>query len=149
MVITEFLHSPSYKGGHFNNIEPWRGVRALISENIVEEVEKIAKQSGYRVETRGDRIVVLHPSAPLYIEIFESSKGITVRIGHENLRDYVREILDTEDNPREYIEDLLDDVSSIAVRITEALRRRGISVSSDTRTAIMDVLEELEEAEEE
>ncbi len=122
---------------------------ALINEDIVKEIERIAKQSGYRVERRGEKIVVLHPSAPLYIEVFESSKGIAVRIGHENLRDYVREVLDTEDNPREYIEDLLDDVSSIAVRITEALRRKGISVSSDTRTAVMDVLEELEEAEEE
>ena len=122
---------------------------ALINEDIVKEVERIAKQSGYRVEKRGEKIIVLHPSAPLYIEIFESSRGITVRIGHENLRDYVREVLDTEDNPREYIEDLLDDVSSIAVRITEALRRKGISVNSDTRTAVMDVLEELEEAEEE
>ena len=121
----------------------------MINEDIVKEVERIAKQSGYRVEKRGEKIVVLHPSAPLYIEVFESSKGITVRIGHENLRDYVREVLDTENNPREYIEDLLDDVSSIALRITEALRRRGISVNSDTRTAVMDVLEELEEAEEE
>jgi len=124
-------------------------VCALINEDIVKEIERIAKQSGYRVEKRGEKIVVLHPSAPLYIEVFESSSGVTVRIGHENLRDYVREVLDTEDNPREYIEDLLDDVSSIAVRITEALRRKGISVSSDTRTAVMDVLEELEEAEEE
>jgi len=121
----------------------------LISEDIVKEIERIAKQGGYRVEERGEKIVVLHPNAPLYIEVFESSKGIAVRIGHENLRDYIREVLDTEDNPREYIEDLLDDVSSIAVRITEALRRKGISVSSDTRTAVMDVLEELEEAEEE
>lgn len=124
-------------------------MRALINEDIVKEIERIAKQSGYRVEKRGEKIIVLHSSAPLYIEVFESSKGITVRIGHENLRDYVREIVDTEDNPREYIEDLLDDVSSVAVRITEALRRKGISVSSDTRTAVMDVLEELEEAEEE
>jgi len=120
-----------------------------LSEEILEEIERIAKQTGYRVEKRGEKIVLLHPSAPLRIEVFESSHGVSLKIGHENIRDYVREILDTEDNPREYIEDILDEVSSVAVRLTEALRRKGLRVVSDTRTAIMDVLEELEEAEEE
>ncbi|BEP18257.1 hypothetical protein PYJP_16090 [Pyrofollis japonicus] len=112
-------------------------------------VNKLAKQAGYRVEERGEKVVITHPNAPIFIEVFESSRGIMVKIGHENLKDYVREIIDTEENPRDYIEDVLDDVSSLALRIVEALRQRGLSVVSDTRTGVMDVLEELEEAEEE
>jgi len=121
----------------------------MLSNQVVKEIEELARRTGYRLEKRGEKIVLRHPSAPLFIEVFESSTGIAVRIGHENLRDYVREIVDTEDNPREYIEDLLDEVSSIAVRLAEALRRKGLRVASDTRAAVMDVLEELEEAEEE
>ena len=72
-----------------------------------------------------------------------------MKVGYEGLRDYIRDVVDTEDDPRSFIEDLLDEISMVAHEIYDSLRGAGVNVKLDARTAVMDALEELEEAEEE
>ncbi len=117
---------------------------------LAEIVSSVAGRRGLRVEQRGDGVLVLRSGdLPLYIEVRESSRGVLVRLGHESLRDYVREVLDSEENPREVIEEAVDEMSMVAFEVAEALRKAGLKVELDTRSAAMDVLDELEEAEEE
>ena len=112
-------------------------------------LEEFAKRRALRLEKGGDAIRLWHREAPLYIEVRETSRGVLVRLGYEGLRDYVREVLDTSENPREDIEDLVDEMSTLAFNLYEELVKRGIRAELDTRTAAMDILGELEEAEEE
>jgi len=112
-------------------------------------VEAFAKQRGLKPEQVGDALRLWHSEAPLFIEVRSGSQGLIVRLGYEGLRDYVREVVDTSENPREEIEDLVDEMSTLAYTLAEELRRSGYKVSLETRSAAMDVLGELEEAEEE
>jgi hypothetical protein len=121
----------------------------LAVEKTKQVVEEFARARGLRLEEVGDALRLWHSEAPVYIEVREGSRGVTVRLGYEGLRDYVREVVDTSDNPREEIEDLVDEMSSIAYMLYEELRRRGVEARLDTRSAAMDILGELEEAEEE
>lgn len=112
-------------------------------------VEEFARSRGLRVEEAGGALRIWHGEAPLYIEVRSGSQGVMVRLGYEGLRDYVREVVDTSDNPREEIEDIVDEMSTLAYSLYEELRRGGVKVVLDTRSAAMDILGELEEAEEE
>lgn len=120
-----------------------------MEERIVELVKRVASRRGLRPEQRGDALVLAHPEAPLYIEVRETSRGIRIRLAHENLRDYIRDIVDSEQDPRDYVESLLDEVAAASHELAEKMRGLGVRVELDTRTAVMDVLDELEEAMEE
>ena len=125
-----------------------RGVRFL-EERIVELAKRVALRRGLRSERRGDALVLVHPEAPLYIEVRETSRGVRIRLVHENIRDYIREIVDSEQDPRDYVEGLLDEIAAASHELAEKLRELSVRVELDTRTTVMDVLDELEEAIEE
>jgi hypothetical protein len=120
-----------------------------MDKQIVEAVEKIARRRGYRFEQRGNKLLLRHETAPFYVEVSETSRGLRVRIGYESLKDYIREVVDSEADPQDYIEDILDSMSALAHEVFEELKRRGYNVFLEAREAVMDVLEELEEALEE
>jgi len=120
-----------------------------LEQQVVNIVENIARRRGYKFEQQTGKLLLRHESAPFYVEVSETSRGLRVRIGYESLKDYVREIVDSEADPRDYIEDLLDSLSSLAHEVYEELKRRGYNAFLEAREAIMDVLEELEEALEE
>ena len=115
-------------------------------------VEGFARRRGLSLEEAGEALRLRSSDAPLFVEVRETGRGVLVRLGYEDLRDYVREVLDNAESveaAREEIEGLLDELSGLAYELAEELRRRGYRVELDTRTAAMDVLGELEEAEEE
>ncbi|ABM79961.1 hypothetical protein [Hyperthermus butylicus] len=121
----------------------------MVQRELLDDIEKLAKRRGYTVKKVGEAVRLVHSEAPLYVEVVETSRGIAVRIGYEGLKDYIREIVDTEADPRSYIEELLDDLTALAHEVYDAVRRRGLPARLEAREAVMDVLEELEEAEEE
>ena len=112
-------------------------------------VRPIAKRRGYSLRSDKDVLRIKHPDAPFFIEVRPTSNGILVKVGYEGLRDYIRDIIDAEEDPRSFIEDVLDEISMVAHEIYDALKRAGMNIKLDARTAVMDTLEELEEAEEE
>ncbi len=118
-------------------------------EELAKALEPLAKRRGYRFERASNAIRIWHESAPFYVEVMETSKGVRIRLGYEGLRDYIREIVDTEADPRDYIEDILDSLSSLAHEVYEEVKRRGYTAVLEAREAVMDILEELEEAMEE
>ncbi len=118
----------------------------------LEVVEEFARRRGLRFERAGDAARLWHREAPFFIEVRETSRGLLVRLGYEGLKDYIREALDTAvegEDVRGEIEDLVDEMSGLAYELYEELVRRGYRASLETRTAAMDILGELEEAEEE
>ncbi len=121
----------------------------MVHENVKDIVVGIARRRGLQPRYVADSIRLNHPQAPFFIEIRESSTGIIVRLGYEDIKDYIREVVDVEDDPRGVIEELLDDMASVAYEIAERLKRSGFRAVLDTRSASMDVLSELEDALEE
>ena len=119
------------------------------AEELRSLVEPIARRHGYILRVEGEALKIKHPDAPFYIEARPVSSGVLVKVGYEGLRDYVRDVVDTEDDPRAFLEDLLDEISMVAHEVYDSLRSAGVSAELDARTAVMDALEELEEAEEE
>ena len=122
----------------------------MIDPQLVDEIKRVASRRGYRFETTGDgRIRLWHENAPFYVEVSESAKGIRIRIGYESLKDYVREIVDTESDPRDFIEDIIDSMTALAHELYELIQSKGLKAYLEARDAAMDILEELEEALEE
>lgn len=119
------------------------------AEELRSLVEPIARRRGYILRVEGEALKIKHPDAPFYIEVRPVSSGVLVKVGYEGLRDYVRDVVDIEDDPRAFLEDLLDEISMVAHEVYDSLRNAGVSAKLDARTAVMDALEELEEAEEE
>lgn len=117
--------------------------------SLEELVEEFAKQYDLTVGREKNRLILSPSKAPLFIAVEETSRGVKVYIGHKGLRDYVREIVDTEENPRDYFEELLDDLTSLAYRLSKFLEKQGLRVVLETREAVMDILDEVEEALEE
>ena len=124
-------------------------VYCAVHENVKDIVIGIARRRGLQPRHVADSIRLDHPQTPFFIEVRESSSGIVVRLGCEDIKDYIREVVDMEDDPRGVIEELLDDMVSVAYEIAERLRRNGFKAILDTRSASMDVLSELEDALEE
>ena len=114
-----------------------------------ELLRAVAEKRGLILEASGPGFRLRHPEAPLFIEVRRTSRGILVRLGYESLRDYIRDVVDTETDPRGVVEELVDELAMTAYELAEQLRGKGHRVVLDTRTAAMDVLGELEEAEEE
>jgi hypothetical protein len=111
-----------------------------MAERLKPDYEYVEEHGAIKIRSR---------RAPLYIEVRETGQGLTVRIGHEGLDDFLSDVVDSEEDPRGYIEELADELSKIAHDIYLELARRGLHVKLEARETIMDLLEKLEELEEE
>ena len=113
-------------------------------------LQVLAKKRGYQYKENDGYIVFTHKSAPLKIVIELQRDEALVKLHGENLRDYVEEVYEVEEAPREYLEDLLDELTSVINEITQLLEKQGMKVRTlNTRELVMDVLEIMEEIEEE
>ena len=121
--------------------------------SLSSEVEELAKKFSERhrldFKREGATLVLHHRRAPLYIYVKPTSQGVEIGLGYHGLKDYIREIVDSEENPRDYIEELLDDMSSLAHRLMQEIKKKGYKALLKTRETVIDFLEELEEALEE
>ncbi|KSW11820.1 hypothetical protein CF15_03185 [Pyrodictium occultum] len=119
------------------------------TEEIRRILEPLARRRGYSISVEGGSVWMLHPEAPFYVEARPTGQGVLVRVGYRGLRDYVRELVDSVADPRSVLEDVLDEVAMVAHEAYTALRGAGIAAKLEAREAVLDALEELEEAEEE
>ncbi len=113
--------------------------------------ESIGRRRGFKVERAGDRLLLRHPEAPLTVVVELRGAGdVLVSLYGENIRDYIEDVYESEEDPRGHVESILDDVTALVAEIAGALERKGFRVRSHrVREVVMDVLEVLEEVEEE
>ncbi len=112
-------------------------------------VESIARRRGFKVERRNGRLYVKHAEAPLTVTVEESEGTVTISLTAEGVRDFIEDVYESEEDPRGYIEGLLDDVTALVTELTTTLERKGFKVRVlRVRDVVMDVLEMLEEVEE-
>lgn len=118
-------------------------------ESVVEEVSREAERRGFKVRVEGDRVIVEAEELPLGVEVSRTGDTVIVKLFagggiEESIRDYAEEVEDV----RESVEELLDSAVAVvdyAVRVAE---RAGFKVRRDTRSAIFDVYEALDNYEE-
>lgn len=120
-----------------------------MESRIIEIVKNVGRKRGLDVRERGREIVLSHRSAPIYIRVRETSSGLEVGLGYENIKDFIEDVRDSEEDPRDFIEGLLDDMTFIAYELRNRLEREGYKVVFRVRETVMDILDQLEEIVEE
>ncbi len=117
-------------------------------EPVIEVVRRVAQRRGFRVE-EAEGVARLYPGeVPLYLEVRWSGDRVTVSLRYRGVEDFLEDVRESEEDPRGYVEELLDDLAAVAYELREELRRQGYVVTVNVRDAVMDVLELLEELEE-
>ncbi len=86
-----------------------------------------------------------HPSAPMWVEVDEENGVVTLAYNEDELEDYINELLDSGEDARSVVEEILSELESCARHLA---RQKGYVVESITRV-INDVMDKLEELEEE
>ncbi|MET1102284.1 MAG: hypothetical protein ABWW69_07420 [Pyrodictiaceae archaeon] len=114
-----------------------------------EIITKVVKELGACMEENDIIVVKLKHDAPIFLNISMPHDTILISLNYKDLKDYIRELIDTEENPREILEGVLDDLTELATRISQSLMKNGFKTRMDIREKILDILEELEEALEE
>jgi hypothetical protein len=111
--------------------------------------ETVARRRGFKTRRTGNRLVIEHPEAPFTIVVEQRDRDVSLSLVAENLRDYIEDVYESEEDPRGYLESILDDVTALATEVTTTLERKGFRVTSRRlREVVMDALEILEEVEE-
>jgi len=120
-----------------------------VESKIVEIVRDVGRKRGLDVREQGQEILLSHRSAPIHIRVRKTSGGLEVSLGCENIRDFIEDIKESEEDPRDFIESLLDDLTFIAYELRNRLEREGYKVVFRVREVVMDILDQLEESVEE
>jgi len=115
--------------------------------SYLDEIYKLVKSRGYRVEERGDAILVWHPSAPLALRLVVYGDTARLELYAENIRDYLDDLVEQvgEEEARDQLEEVLDDLSEAHALIESVLRKRGVRVESRFKDNVLDVLEAFED----
>jgi len=115
-------------------------------EKAFRDIAEVARIRGLQVEGSGERLVVKHTTLPLEV-VVERSGGefrVELRAG-EGLGEAIDEMLSQGEDPREEIEEALNELVRIVDYTVQRLEREGIKARRETRQGIMDVYEALEE----
>jgi len=120
-----------------------------VESKVVEIVRDVGRKRGLTVREQGQEIVLSHRSAPIHIRVRETSGGLEVSLGYENIKDFIEDIKESEEDPRDFMESLLDDLTFIAYELKNRLEREGYRVVFRVRETVMDILDQLEESVEE
>lgn len=114
-------------------------------EKAVEDVKSLAEARGFKIEEGEGRIKIVHDRAPIAIEVSISGERAVVELKVEKgLEEYIDEVLGEDEDPREALEESLDDMVRLVDLIVSRLEREGLNVRRLTREAILDVYDALE-----
>jgi len=120
-----------------------------MESRVIEIVKDVGGKRGLSVREQGREIVLSHKFAPIYIRVRETSSGLEIGLGYENIKDFIEDVKDSEEDPRDFIEGLLDDMTFIAYELRNRLEREGYKAVLRVRETVMDILDQLEEIVEE
>jgi len=116
-------------------------------ERALRDIAEVARSRGMQVEGGGERLLVKHTGLPLSVVVEKTGAGgfrVELRVG-EGLGEAIDEALAQGEDPREEIEEALDELVRIVDYAVQRLTREGLQVKRETREAIMDAYEALEE----
>lgn len=115
-------------------------------DKALNDIISIAERYGLRPQPQEGGVVIRHYEAPLEV-VVEVSGGkalVELRAGRE-LNDYIDGVLGEDEDPRDSLEKALEEMLRIVDAAADRLAREGVEVKRQTREAVLDVYDALEE----
>jgi histone H3/H4 len=115
-------------------------------EKALRDIAEVARTRGLQAEGSGERLVVKHTTLPLEVVVERAGDEFKVELrAGKDLGEAIDEALSQGEDPREEVEEALDELVRIVDYAVQRLAREGIKARRETRQGIMDVYEALEE----
>ncbi|AEM38016.1 hypothetical protein Pyrfu_0144 [Pyrolobus fumarii 1A] len=113
----------------------------------IEEFAGLLRKRGYQVESSDSVVIARHPSAPISLEVRLEKDTLYLRLKYSDIRDYIDDLREAEsdESAKEFIEEVLDDLSEAANQLEVLARQKGIRVQSTVKRDVLDILEALED----
>lgn len=112
---------------------------------VAEDIKAVASRYGLEAEESGEFIRIKHPEAPLIVEIkVEGGKAVVeLKVG-DDIDEYVENLLGEDEDPREALEEALEEMVRLVDTAVSRLSREGFKVERRTREGILDVYDAIE-----
>ncbi len=115
-------------------------------EKALRDIAEVARARGLVAEGEGERLTIRHTTMPLEVVVERSGDGFRVELrALESLGEAIDEALSADEDPRELVEEALDEMVRIVDYAVQRLAREGVRASRETRQAIMDAYQALED----
>ncbi|MCE4603502.1 MAG: hypothetical protein F7B20_00870 [Aeropyrum sp.] len=113
---------------------------------FLEYARKVAEKRGFSYKVEDGVIELRHQSAPLRLIAALQQGSLRVRLElFGEIEDLVEGVEGSQDEIRSVVEDYLLEVEMVAEELEAKARSLGLSVRSEVRESIMDILDELED----
>ncbi|MCE4616514.1 MAG: hypothetical protein F7C09_05585 [Aeropyrum sp.] len=113
---------------------------------FLEYARKVAEKRGFSYKLEDGVIELRHQSAPLRLIAALQQGSLRVRLElFGEIEDLVEGVEGSQDEIRSVVEDYLLEVEMVAEELEAKARSLGLSVRSEVRESIMDILDELED----
>ncbi len=113
---------------------------------FLEYARKVAEKRGFSYKVEDGVIELRHQSAPLRLIAALQQGSLRVRLElFGEIEDLVEGVEGSQDEIRSVVEDYLLEVEMVAEELEAKTRSLGLSVRSEVRESIMDILDELED----
>lgn len=115
-------------------------------ERALRDIAEVARSRGLVAEGEGERLVIKNPDMPLEVVVERGPGGFRVELrALESLGEAIDEALSADEDPRELVEEALDEMVRIVDYAIQRLAREGVRAVRQTRQAIMDAYQALED----
>jgi len=116
-----------------------------LESSLTQSLRDIAARRGLSLRVEGALARLCLRDAPICVGVNVAGRNAVVRLVGERIRDFIRDIVDSEDEPREYIEEVLDSLTMTAHEVRQVLESMGYNVRFEVKSGVMDIIELLED----
>ncbi len=116
-----------------------------MGQDIVKKIADVASRRGAKVRVSDAGIEIYVDDEPLYVLVEESEGGYTIILKVSgDIGEKIDEILGENGDPREMLEEALDNMVAVVDDVEKLLKSLGYNVRRSTREAILDVYDAIE-----
>ncbi len=116
-----------------------------MEQDVIKRIADAASRRGAKVRVSDSGIEVYVDEEPVYIVVEEAGGGYTIVLKvASDIGDRVDEILGENGDPREVLEEALDNMIALVDDLEKLLKSMGYSVKRSTREAILDLYDAIE-----
>ena len=116
-----------------------------MEQDVIKRIADAASRRGAKVRVSGAGVEVYVDDEPVYVVVEEAGGGysIVLKVAGD-IGEKVDEILGENGDPREVLEEALDNMIALVDDLEKLLKSMGYSVRRSTREAILDLYDAIE-----
>lgn len=116
-----------------------------MEQDVIKRIADTASRRGAKVRVGDSGVEVYVDDEPVYIVVEEAGGGYTIVLKVSgDIGERVDEILGENGDPREILEEALDNMIALVDDLEKLLKSMGYSVRRSTREAILDLYDAIE-----